>query len=670
MTPLWLAALVSCWIALTALLLGGAVVRFLGSATWGPGRRLVLAAAVGLAGLAYATLALGLAHLYLRTALLALLLAGDLLGLIWGWRILADLRALAARGVAALRHSPQRALYWILLLWALTVLLPALLPPGGTDWDGLAEHLAMAKVWLQQGALVPLWYDHHSQFPATVQMLYVLGLDFGGPVAAKLLNTFLGLLALATVGLLARAHYSRASAPLAMLVLATTPLVGWLSAVAYVDLGAVLYLTLGLLLLLDYLRAPRRGVALWSGVCLGLGMAVKLQGLLYCGALALAVAVVAYRRTRSVPRPQARHLLALAGVALAVASPWYVKSWILTGNPVYPFAYGIFGGRQWSAEQARTYTYEQKAWGWGGLPAEEEFWRLSPWQRAFAGPRRPDHLLLAPLGLTFLPWEYADKGLGDFAALMLTAVGPLYLAFLPLLLLGPRPRAWALTAWAWVPLWLWWLATSQYSRYLLPGLAWLAPAAGYAAAQALARGGWLRHAARSVLGLSTVLALSFNLLHALPGLPLLLGQQTQAQYLAASLGPLSSVLSALDQQMGSSDVLISYGEPRLFYLNHAYLWGDPNYHRLLDYATMRSGDDLVAAYARQGISYLLVNKQFFPAERPRNLLIARLLKEGVARGRLRLVLAATREQPYEVLRVAAPPLGGPAYTPAAPAETP
>jgi hypothetical protein len=182
---------------------------------------------------------------------------------------------------------------------------------------------------------------------------------------------------------------------------------------------------------------------------------------------------------------------------------------------------------------------------------------------------------------------------------------------------------------------------------------------------------WLAAAGCGTLrGASTVLALSFNLLHALPGLPLLRGQQTQEQYLAVSLGPLYTVLTTLNRQMGSSDILISYGEPRLFYLNHAYLWGDPNYHRLLDYDTMPSGNDLVAAYARQGISYVLVNRQFFPAERPRNLLIARLLKEGVACGRLRIVLAATRGQPYEVLRVAAPPLGGPAYTSAAPAETP
>ena len=34
-----------------------------------------------------------------------------------------------------------------------------------------------------------------------------------------------------------------------------------------------------------------------------------------------------------------------AGIAVAVGSPFYLKSWVVTGNPVYPFGYRLFGGR-------------------------------------------------------------------------------------------------------------------------------------------------------------------------------------------------------------------------------------------------------------------------------------------------------------------------------------
>ena len=39
-------------------------------------------------------------------------------------------------------------------------------------------------------------------------------------------------------------------------------------------------------------------------------------------------------------------LALFGGIALIVAAPWYLCNLAFTGNPVYPFAYGIFGGRE------------------------------------------------------------------------------------------------------------------------------------------------------------------------------------------------------------------------------------------------------------------------------------------------------------------------------------
>jgi hypothetical protein len=39
---------------------------------------------------------------------------------------------------------------------------------------------------------------------------------------------------------------------------------------------------------------------------------------------------------------------AFALVVLVAAAPWYVRNTVETGNPLYPFGYGVFGGRHWS----------------------------------------------------------------------------------------------------------------------------------------------------------------------------------------------------------------------------------------------------------------------------------------------------------------------------------
>lgn len=652
MPALALAIATFLWIALTACLLGGALVRHVPVPRSEAGLRALLAWALGLPLLAYGALVLGLVGRLSRLDLAVMLLVAGAVGGVLGGRELSAQVSLLRRAGRALLYSPQRLWYWLLALWVLTLVPQALAPPGFMDWDGLAEHLAMAKTWLQDGAIGPLWYMHHSQFPATVQMLYMLGLAFGGPVAAKLFSTLFGLLSLAAVGSLARRHYGKEAGAWALAVFAATPLVGWLSVVAYVDLPAVLYCALGLSFFLDWWQEPRRSSAAWAGVCFGLGLAVKMQVLVFWGALLLVGLLARRQRGTGGPvRGSLGHLVVYAGLALVVACPWYLKSWILTGNPVYPFAYGVFGGRQWSAEQARTYAYQQKSWGWGDLPPPEVFWSLSPLQRAFAGPRRPDRLLLAPIGLTFMPEKYVDAGFGRLPSFLLASVGALYLALLPLLLWGRRPGAWRVTGWALVPVWLWWLISAQYSRYFLPGLAWLAPAAAWAAGQAARRGRWSGRILPGVIGAGLSLSILLHLPGAATALPVVLGSQSVEDYLTEVLPGLYPALQFVNRVAAPDAKLISYGEPRLFYLDRPYLWGEPNYHRLLEYDRMQTADDLLAAYRDLGITHVLVNPQFFPGGVAVNGKIARMLEEALSAGTLERLTGPLAMGRYQVLAV-------------------
>ena len=52
-------------------------------------------------------------------------------------------------------------------------------------------------------------------------------------------------------------------------------------------------------------------------------------------------------------------------LAAAVAAPWYLKSYLWTGNPVYPFYYELFGGRYWTPQRAHEYALAQQAFGMG-----------------------------------------------------------------------------------------------------------------------------------------------------------------------------------------------------------------------------------------------------------------------------------------------------------------
>jgi hypothetical protein len=247
-----------------------------------------------------------------------------------------------------------------------------------------------------------------------------------------------------------------------------------------------------------------------------------------------------------------------------------------------------------------------------------------------------------------------DKGFGVTPSFLYAGVGLLYLALAPLLLWGKPPRAWAVIGWALVPVGLWWLFSAQYSRYLLPGLAWLAPPAAGAAWQAAQRGRGARWAVPAGLGVGLALAVSANLVGALTALPVAIGLESPAAYLRSVLPRgMYDTMQYVNQETPARTVVISYGEPRLFLLDRPYLWGDPFYHRLLDYDRMKTADDLLTAYRSLGIGDVLINRQFFPGG-PGDDKISRLLQEALAAGKLEPVAGPAQPGPYVVLAVAHP----------------
>lgn len=600
--------------------------------------------------IAYLIALLGVLGLLTAPAVLAGLGTALLLGLWGARRVMTALAEAAGRITRALLVSPNRWLYRFLLLWATTVLLAALVQPDNLDWDGVAEHLAMAKLWAQAGRIRPLWFMHHSQFPATVQMLYTLALLFRGPVAAKLFHFAYGIIGVAAVFLLTRRHISRPAAPWAAVVVATTPVYEWLCGIAYVDLAMVAYVVLAVHFFLTWIAQRRLTDIILASVLAGAAMAVKMQALAYFGTLLLAAVYLAWRA----PRPQRsrawRHIAIFALMGTLLAAPWYIKSWIITGNPVYPFAYSIFGGKQWSPQQAQWYRHHQQSFGMGELPSPEVMKNLPGWKRLLVGPREPLKLLLAPINLTLWPWEFTVP-VGKAAAVARMSIGPLYLIFVPvLLLLTSGPPKLKVLLLIFLIAWLWWLYSMQLTRYLLPALALLAPAAGYGIYRSINARAILRLSTRIVVSLWLVLALFFNYLAVAAALPAIFGQASWDSYLQQSLqvyGP-----SRYINEFTPTDAkIITYGEPRCFYLDRDYLWGDWHYHQIIIYDRMKGSEDLVAAYRRLGITHVLINRGFWPDFATSQQADKRLVREAIRDRELTLIATVGQRGQYWLLRV-------------------
>ncbi|MCD6352287.1 MAG: glycosyltransferase family 39 protein, partial [Armatimonadetes bacterium] len=464
--------------ALGAFGVGWTVWRLLGWSRRDGGPALLAAGGLGLVLMGYAVLALGLLGLLSPGTLVAVPLVFLLASAASLGRVLRRLRETVSQVGRAVAWSPNRALYAAALVWLALTLLGGLGPADARDWDGLSEHLAQAKTYLRDGRVHPLWYDHHSQFPATMVMLYSLGLALGGQGAAKLFHWTFALMSLLAVRHLARRHLTASAGGPALAVLATTPLVGWLATVGYVDLSSVFFCLVTANYLLSWREKGQGEDLVRAGLMAGAGMTVKMQGLFTFGVFLLALLFWAWHLRRGL-----RPVLVYVAVAGALASPWYIKTWVITGNPVYPFAYGLFGGKQWSAEQARPYAYHHAGFGYGKLPPERQWQQLSAAAKHLSGPRNPLNLFVTPFTLTLFPEYYAPRQ-PRLTAMVMLGIGPLWLMLLPLLVLVRRKKP-AAVGWLvgiFALFYLLWFETTQLERYLLPWLALLAPVAGLAVA--------------------------------------------------------------------------------------------------------------------------------------------------------------------------------------------
>jgi hypothetical protein len=309
----------------------------------------------------------------------------------------------------------------------------------------------------------------------------------------------------------------------------------------------------------------------------------------------------------------------------------------------------------WSADRAEAYSATQRDYGKGDLPPAEELAQMTPLERAFAGTHRPENLLLAPINITFDPTEFTVpmSTLGVWAT---DSIGPLWLALIPLLVLFRRPPSVGRLMWIFLPLWLWWLWSMQLTRYLLPTLALVAPAAGWAAVEAERHSRLLNIVVRSAAGVWTVIALGLMCLYVLPQAPAAFGQVDADEYLGANA--LYAASEVINERAPADAKVALYAEPRGYYLDRDYMWAERGHSALIRYERVESGEDLVWEWRRLGVTHVMINLALFPDISSSPDPLARQMREALDEGLLKRMAVPNDARPYALFRVADAGSGG------------
>ncbi|MBK6855337.1 MAG: hypothetical protein IPG97_01905 [Microthrixaceae bacterium] len=203
--------------------------------------------------------------------------------------------------------------------------------------DSLWYHLPVAARWVQTGSITPLHYLEDEAlttfFPGNGSIFHAIGMSFLG---IDILSVFMNLGWLA-FGLMAAWCLGRPfgtswlSVGAAAIGFTTPSLMATQPGGAYNDTMGIALLLASLALLANGHqgggRFDRAALALAS-IAAGLAVGTKFQFLLPVGALSLAVVIASSRESRI------RVSALWAGVLAVTGSFWYLRNWVIVGNPL------------------------------------------------------------------------------------------------------------------------------------------------------------------------------------------------------------------------------------------------------------------------------------------------------------------------------------------------
>jgi 4-amino-4-deoxy-L-arabinose transferase-like glycosyltransferase len=245
----------------------------------------------------------------------------------------------------------------LLALLIVSILVMAAVPP--VSRDALTHHLAVPKLYLQSGSMHEIPEVVFSYYPMNLDLLYLIPLYFGNDIIPKYIHFAFALLTAWLIFVFlkdrtAKTHYGLLGA----LLFLSLPVILKLSITVYVDLGLVFFSTAALLYVLKWAANGNQiRHLLIAGLFCGLGLGTKYNGLISFFLLTCLIPVL-YVRTNLHPdtpveglvnsnrRPKnaaamtsLRAFQAAAlfvSISLLVFSPWMIRNFRWTGNPIYP----------------------------------------------------------------------------------------------------------------------------------------------------------------------------------------------------------------------------------------------------------------------------------------------------------------------------------------------
>jgi hypothetical protein len=280
-------------------------------------------------------------------------------------------------------HKPDILFYLLvfaLLLHIATTLLLASVPP--VSRDALTHHLAIPKLYLKHGGIYEIPSLVFSYYPMNLDLLYIIPLAMGNDIVPNYIHFVFALLTAWTIYAYLKKRININYGLLGSLFFLSIPIIVQLSITAYVDLGLVFFSTAAMLLLFQWLEKKRIHALIMAGICCGIALGVKYNGLITLTILFFFTILLHLRMSQKpLPIKSIWFGTLFLGISLLIFSPWLLRNYSWTGNPVYPLFNSFFNPEALQSAHGLPPALERK------ILYHEQWWQilLTPFRIFFSG---------------------------------------------------------------------------------------------------------------------------------------------------------------------------------------------------------------------------------------------------------------------------------------------
>lgn len=242
-------------------------------------------------------------------------------------------------GISSFGSFIRKNWYWFIpfvIVLSPLFLLP-LYPP--TKWDEISYHLPYAKFYVDHQGLAVNQFLRYPLYAHNIDLLYSLSLLLSDDIVAHLLHASTAVLTAIGIYNLGTITSDKKTGALASFLFLSSPIVLRLITTAYIDLGLTLFVFLGFYCLSMWSITKKEYWLYLAGFATGIAAGSKYSGLLF---IPLYVFWIVYE-SRKIPQ-----VVKFLIPALVFGAPWYIRNYIISGDPFSPFGGEFFGYWLWN----------------------------------------------------------------------------------------------------------------------------------------------------------------------------------------------------------------------------------------------------------------------------------------------------------------------------------